>query len=83
MSYKCITSGGQFNNKYIQRHLFKFFSEIGVKDKTHDFHSFRKNASLTMQSAGLVTSCINRIIGWEGIGTMEQSYSNYDLKKNK
>ena len=37
---KCITSGGQFNNKYIQRHLFKLFSEIGVKDKTHDFHSF-------------------------------------------
>ena len=48
MSYKCITSGGQFNNKYIQRHLFKFFSEIGVKDRTHDFHSFRKNASLAM-----------------------------------
>lgn len=24
---------------------------------------------------------INVIIGWEGIGTMEQSYSNYDLKK--
>lgn len=81
MSYKCITSGGQFNNKYIQRHLFKFFSEIGVKDKTHDFHSFRKNASLTLQSAGLINSIINVIIGWEGIGTMEQSYSNYTITR--
>lgn len=44
-------------------------------------HSFRKNASLTLQSAGLINSIINAIIGWEGIGTMEQSYSNYDLKK--
>ena len=34
-----------------------------------------------MQSAGLVTSCINRIIGWEGTGTMEQSYSNYTLQQ--
>ena len=81
MSYKCITSSGQFNNKYIQRRLFKFFSEIGVKDKTHDFHSFRKNASLTLQSAGLINSIINAIIGWEEIGTMEQSYSNYDLNQ--
>lgn len=79
MYYKCITSGGQFNNKYIQRRLFKFFSEIGVKDRTHDFHSFRKNASFAMQSAGLINSIINVIIGWEGIGTTEQSYSNYTI----
>lgn len=71
----------QFNNKYVQRHLFKLFSEIGVKDKTHDFHSFRKNASLTLQSAGLINSIINAIIGWEEIGTMEQSYSNYTLQQ--
>ncbi len=44
-------------------------------------HSFRKNASLTLQSAGLINSIINVIIGWEGIGTMEQSYSNYDLNQ--
>ena len=78
---KCKTSGGQYNNKYIQRYLFEFLQTIGVKDINHDFHSFRKNASLAMQSAGLINSIINAIIGWEGEGTMEQSYSNYDLKK--
>ena len=34
-----------------------------------------------MQSAGLINSIINAIIGWEGEGTMEQSYSNYDLNQ--
>lgn len=42
-------------------------------------HSFRKNASLTLQSAGLINSIINAIIGWEGEETMEQSYSNYTI----
>ena len=27
----------------------------------------------------VVNSIINVIIGWEGIGTMEQSYSNYTI----
>ena len=80
---KCKTSGGQYNNKYIQRYLFEFLQTIGVKDINHDFHSFRKNASLAMQSAGLINSIINAIIGWEGEGTMEQSYSNFDLKQIK
>ena len=78
---KCITKGGQYNNKYLDRYLFKFLKDIDVKDKGYDFHSFRKNASLAMQSARLIPTIINAIIGWEGTGTMEQSYSNYTLQQ--
>lgn len=78
---KCKTKNGQYNNKYLDRYLFKFLSDIGIKDKGYDFHSFRKNASLAMQSARLISTIINAIIGWEGKGTMEQSYSNYDLQQ--
>ena len=63
--------------------VFKFFEDIGVKGKGYDFHSFRKNASLALQTAGLIPTIINRIIGWEGKGTMEQSYSNFSLKQIK
>ncbi|MBP3615918.1 MAG: tyrosine-type recombinase/integrase [Alphaproteobacteria bacterium] len=80
---KILTSGGEYNNKYLDRYLFKFFKEIGVKDKGYDFHSFRKNASLALQSAGLIPTIINAIIGWEGKDTMEQSYSNFSLKQIK
>ena len=34
-----------------------------------------------MQSARLIPTIINAIIGWEGEGTMGQSYSNYDLNQ--
>ncbi len=78
---KCITKGGQYNNKYLDRYLFKFLKDIDVKDKGYDFHSFRKNASLAMQSARLIPTIINAIIGWEGKDTMEQSYSNYGLNQ--
>ena len=60
--------------------------QIGVKAKTNDgldFHSFRKNASLVMQDAGISPSYINDIIGWEGQSTMEQSYSNHTLAQIK
>lgn len=78
---KCQTKSGEYNNKYLDRYLFKFLAEIGLKGKGYDFHSFRKNASLALQSAGLIPTIINSIIGWEGKGTMEQSYSNYNLKQ--
>lgn len=44
-------------------------------------HSVKMQVSLALQSAGLINSIINVIIGWEGIGTMEQSYSNYTLQQ--
>lgn len=78
---KCKTKSGEYNDRYMLRTLFVFLEELDIKEKGLDFHSFRKNASLAMQSAGLVASCINRIIGWEGTGTMEQSYSNYTLQQ--
>ena len=36
-----------------------------------------------MQDAGISQSYINDIIGWEGKGTMEQSYSNHSLTQIK
>ncbi len=83
---RCQTKGGLYNNKYTVRVLFNFFMQIGVKAKTNDgldFHSFRKNASLVMQDAGISPSYINDIIGWEGQSTMEQSYSNHTLAQIK
>ena len=83
----CKTKKGSFNNHYMTRNLFEFFKEIGVKNSTtnevHDFHSFRKNASIRLQDAGILASYINDIIGWEGKGTMEQSYSNHTLTQIK
>lgn len=83
---KCKTKKGTFNNHYMGRNLFEFFKEIGVKSSTkdaHDFHSFRKNASIRLQDAGVGSTYINDIIGWEGKGTMEQSYSNHTLTQIK
>ncbi len=83
----CETKKGTFNNHYMTRHLFEFFEQIGVKNSTtnevHDFHSFRKNASIMLQDAGVGATYINDIIGWEGKSTMEQSYSNHTLTKIK
>ncbi len=83
---KCQTRGGKYNNKYTERVLFNYFKDIGVKIGSNDgldFHSFRKNASIIMQDAGITPSYINDIIGWEGEGTMEQSYSNHTLAQIK
>ena len=79
---KCQTKQGKYNNKYTVRVLLSFFTQIGVKAQSKDgldFHSFRKNASIAMQDAGIGQTYINDIIGWEGKTTMEQSYSNHNL----
>lgn len=83
---KCKTKTGNFENKYWSRGLAVFLKEIGVKSKNGDqldFHSFRKNASLRLQNAGIIQSFINDIIGWEGKNTMEQSYSNHTIPQIK
>lgn len=83
---KCQTSGEKYNNKYTERVLFNYFKTIHVKTGSNDgldFHSFRKNASIIIQDAGIAPSYINDIIGWEGEGTMEQSYSNHTLVQIK
>ena len=79
---KCQTKSGEYNNKFFTRELSPFFTDIKVKTGNNDgfdFHSFRKNLSLTLQDAGVGATYINDIIGWEGKTTMEQSYSNHAL----
>lgn len=83
---KCQTKTGEYNNKYATRGPLKHFEEIGIKTANgpkYDFHSFRKNASICLQDAGVPGSYINDIIGWEGKTVMEQSYSNHTLKQIK
>ena len=83
---KCQSKNGLYNNKYTVREIFKYLLDIGVKKESkdsYDFHSFRKNASIAMQDAGISQSYINDIIGWEGKTTMEQSYSNHNLPEIK
>ena len=83
---KCKTKSGNFENKYWSRGLAVFLKEIGIKSKNGDqldFHSFRKNASLRLQSVVQIQSFINDIIGWEGKNTMEQSYSNHTIPQIK
>lgn len=83
---KCQTKSGTYNSRYTVRVILNFLQEIGVKSGTkdsYDFHSFRKNASIAMQNAGIIATFINDIIGWEGKTTMEQSYSNHSLQQIK
>ncbi|MBQ8482587.1 MAG: tyrosine-type recombinase/integrase [Alphaproteobacteria bacterium] len=83
---KCQTKSGTYNSRYTVRVILNFLQEIGVKSGTkdsYDFHSFRKNASIAMQNAGIIATFINDIIGWEGKTTMEQSYSNHTLHQIK
>jgi len=83
---KCKTKGNKYNNKFIDRSLFPFLVEIGIKAKSGDslgFHSYRKNANIGMEKAGISGTFINSIIGWEGKDTREQSYSNYTLSEIK
>lgn len=83
---KCQTKSGTYNSRYTVRVILNFLQKIGVKSGTkdsYDFHSFRKNASIAMQNAGIIATYINDIIGWEGKTTMEQSYSNHTLQQIK
>ena len=83
---KCQTKSGTYNSRYTVRMILNFLQKIGVKSGTkdsYDFHSFRKNASIAMQNAGIIATYINDIIGWEGKNTMEQSYSNHTLAQIK
>ena len=82
---KCETKVKTYNKKF-PRTLFNFLTDIGIKGATSDrldFHSFRNNASVGMQEAGISGTYINSIIGWEGKTTMEQSYSKYTLAQIK
>ena len=68
------------------RGFSKFLTKIGVKGKVkdgYDFHSFRKNASLIMQSANIPDAFIENIIGWEGKSIMTKHYSNHTLTEIK
>ncbi len=82
-----VTKTGQYNNKYMDRILFPFFKSIGVKGEEgrdgHDYHSFRKVISTALQDAGVPRSYIEQIGGWEGVGTVEKSYSNHNLAQIK
>ena len=83
---KCQTKAGNYSDKLIVRTLTQFLVKIKVKSTMkdgYDFHSFRKNASLATQAAGLSEVFINDIIGWEGKTTMTHSYSNHTLTQIK
>lgn len=83
---KCITKNNSFNLHFATRGVFKFLTDIGIKQPNGeklDFHSFRKNASLKLQDVGVLPAFINDIIGWEGKSIMEQSYSNHTLAQIK
>ena len=82
---RCITTGGVYYEKY-PRILFNFLAKIGIKTKNGNklgFHSFRNNASVAMQDAGISETYIYKIIGWKGKGIMAQSYSKRELAKIK
>ena len=83
---RCKTKAGNYSDKLIVRTLTQFLLDIKVKSAMkdgYDFHSFRKNASLATQSAGISEAFINDIIGWEGLTTMTHSYSNHTLTQIK
>ena len=80
----CLTRTGQLSSHMI-RNFFCFLEQIGIKDKNtnrYDFHSFRKNANITMEKCGIIRSYIDKIIGWRSRGSEgERSYSNYSIKQ--
>ena len=83
---RCKTKSGNYSDKLIVRTLTQFLLDIKVKSGMkdgYDFHSFRKNASLIMQKAGISESFINDIIGWEGKTVMLHHYSNHQLDEIK
>lgn len=83
---KCQTKSGNYNNKFMTRGFIKHVKNIGItENNSHkfDFHSLRKNASQRMEEVGITETFINDIVGWEGKGTRQQSYSNHYLCKIK
>ena len=80
----CLTAKNTLNC-HMERRFFMFLEQIGIKDKTsgrYDFHSFRKNANITMEKCGILRSYIDKIIGWQSRGSEgERSYSNYTIKQ--
>ena len=80
----CFTSSGNLNS-HMARKFFCFLENIGIRDKSgghYDFHSFRKNANITMEKCGIIRSYIDKIIGWQSRGSEgERSYSNYTIKQ--
>lgn len=80
----CLTSNGTLNS-HMTRKLFDYFQAIGVRDASlgqYDFHSFRKNANITMERCGIIRAYIDKIIGWQCRGSEgERSYSNYTIKQ--
>lgn len=83
---RCHTESGEYNNKFMTRGFIQYIKDIGITDNNPhklDFHSLRKNASQRLEFVGVSDTFINDIIGWEGKGTRQQSYSNHDLIKIK
>lgn len=80
----CLTSAGTLNS-HMTRKFFVFLENIGIRDDRagqYDFHSFRKNANITMEKCGMIRSYIDKIIGWQSRGSEgERSYSNYTIKQ--
>ena len=80
----CLTSTGNLST-HMTRKFFWFLEDIGVRDEStgrYDFHSFRKNANITMEKCGIIRSYIDKIIGWQSRGSEgERSYSNYTIKQ--
>ena len=80
----CFTSKNTLNC-HMMRKFFCFLEQIGVRGETtgrYDFHSFRKNANITMEKCGVLRSYIDKIIGWQSRGSEgERSYSNYTIKQ--
>ena len=80
----CFTSTGNLST-HMTRKFFWFLEDIGVRDEStgrYDFHSFRKNANITMEKCGIIRSYIDKIIGWQSRGSEgERSYSNYTIKQ--
>ena len=80
----CLTPRGALSS-HMTRRFFLFLEQIGVRDESmgrYDFHSFRKNANITMERCGIIRSYIDKIIGWQSRGSEgERSYSNYTIKQ--
>lgn len=80
----CLNKNGGLN-VHMTRKFFHFLKQIGIKDASvaqYDFHSFRKNANITMEKCGIIRSYIDKIIGWQSNGSEgEKSYSNYTIKQ--
>ena len=80
----CLTTTGQLST-HITRKFFGFLEQIGIRNENmdrYDFHSFRKNANITMEKCGMIRSYIDKIIGWQSRGSEgERSYSNYTVKQ--